>query len=48
MQSGELHRGAGRRDERPAAEFVTPLRPEVHGAALFPLVHRWTRGVDFE
>ena len=22
------------------------FEPEVHGAALFPLVHRWTRGVD--
>lgn len=31
--------------ERPA-EFVKHFEPEVHGAALFPLVHRWTRGVD--
>ena len=31
--------------ERPA-EFVRRFEPEVHGAALFPLVHRWTRGVD--
>ena len=28
------------------AEFVRRFEPEVHGAALFPLVHRWTRGVD--
>jgi uncharacterized protein (TIGR02757 family) len=31
--------------DRPA-EFVRRFEPEVHGAALFPLVHRWTRGVD--
>jgi len=31
--------------ERPA-EFVRRFEPEAHGAALFPLVHRWTRGVD--
>jgi uncharacterized protein (TIGR02757 family) len=31
--------------ERPA-EYVRRFEPEVHGAALFPLVHRWTRGVD--
>jgi uncharacterized protein (TIGR02757 family) len=31
--------------ERPA-DFVRRFEPEVHGAALFPLVHRWTRGVD--
>lgn len=31
--------------DRPA-EFVRHFEPEVHGAALFPLVHRWTRGVD--
>ncbi|MGE0463493.1 MAG: TIGR02757 family protein [Vicinamibacterales bacterium] len=28
------------------AEYVRRFEPEVHGAALFPLVHRWTRGVD--
>jgi uncharacterized protein (TIGR02757 family) len=28
------------------AEHVRRFEPEVHGAALFPLVHRWTRGVD--
>jgi uncharacterized protein (TIGR02757 family) len=28
------------------AEFVRRFEPEVHGAPLFPLVHRWTRGVD--
>lgn len=28
------------------AEYVRHFEPEVHGAALFPLVHRWTRGVD--
>ena len=28
------------------AEFVRRFEPEVHGAAIFPLVHRWTRGVD--
>ncbi|MDH4064945.1 MAG: TIGR02757 family protein [Acidobacteriota bacterium] len=31
---------------RRPAEFVRRFEPEVHGAALFPLVHRWTRGVD--
>ena len=31
--------------DRPA-EYVRRFEPEVHGAALFPLVHRWTRGVD--
>jgi uncharacterized protein (TIGR02757 family) len=31
--------------DRPA-DFVRRFEPEVHGAALFPLVHRWTRGVD--
>ncbi len=31
--------------DRPA-EFVRRFEPEVHGAAIFPLVHRWTRGVD--
>ena len=28
------------------AEYVRRFEPEVDGAALFPLVHRWTRGVD--
>jgi uncharacterized protein (TIGR02757 family) len=28
------------------AEFIRRFEPEVHGAVLFPLVHRWTRGVD--
>jgi uncharacterized protein (TIGR02757 family) len=28
------------------AEYVRRFEPEVHGSALFPLVHRWTRGVD--
>jgi len=28
------------------AEYVRRFEPEIHGAALFPLVHRWTRGVD--
>lgn len=28
------------------AEFVRQFVPERDGAALFPLVHRWTRGVD--
>ena len=28
------------------AEYVRRFEPERHGAALFPLVHRWTRGVD--
>jgi uncharacterized protein (TIGR02757 family) len=28
------------------AEFVRRFDPETHGAPLFPLVHRWTRGVD--
>jgi uncharacterized protein (TIGR02757 family) len=28
------------------SEYVRDFEPEVHGAALFPLVHRWTRGVD--
>jgi uncharacterized protein (TIGR02757 family) len=28
------------------AEFVRRFEPEVHGQAIFPLVHRWTRGVD--
>jgi uncharacterized protein (TIGR02757 family) len=31
--------------DRPA-EYVRRFQPEEHGAALFPLVHRWTRGVD--
>lgn len=31
--------------DRPA-DFVRRFEPEVHGAAVFPLVHRWTRGVD--
>jgi uncharacterized protein (TIGR02757 family) len=31
--------------DRPS-EFVRRFEPEVHGRALFPLVHRWTRGVD--
>jgi len=31
--------------DRPS-DFVRRFEPEVHGAALFPLVHRWTRGVD--
>jgi uncharacterized protein (TIGR02757 family) len=31
--------------DRPA-EYVRRFEPEAHGAALFPLVHRWTRGVD--
>jgi uncharacterized protein (TIGR02757 family) len=28
------------------AEYVRQFQPEVHGPAVFPLVHRWTRGVD--
>ena len=28
------------------AEYVRRFEPEVHGAAVFPLVHRWARGVD--
>lgn len=28
------------------ADFVRRFEPEVHGRSIFPLVHRWTRGVD--